>query len=347
MESSSLTFGKSRSDTDSIVRFLDEELRPQAGFSIRDEYPAVFQELPGGVSFYAEQNGKIVAHVACLTRIFRAPRFHFKVGLIGSVVTAPEYRGVGLASGLVRTALSELKNSGCFVAVLWAENPMMYQALGFERAGREQALQFSAQEIRDDDLGEPVHEYDPKRHAEGVWRLYHQHRWTLDRSLQEMKRLCRIPEAKVFVTLNADSVTSYLVVQKGLDFPNYIHEWGGRMETVRNNIARVQKQFYPSKDLTLIAPAGYDLSVIRPLAKSHSLGVVGMMKLLDRGRLRAVYLDYLKAEGKPLWLDESWGGDGRSVSTKTDSEFLKAVLGDEGVGEHPELPFYLWGFDSI
>jgi GNAT superfamily N-acetyltransferase len=347
LESSSLSFGSIRSDDASIVRFLDEELRAQAGFSVRDEFPAVFQELPGGNSFYAEQNGKIVAHAACLTRIFRHPRFHFKVGLIGSVVTTPEYRGVGLASLLVKTALAELKNSGCFVAILWAENPAMYRALGFERAGREQSLQFSAPEISEDDLGEPVIEYDPKRHAEGVWRLYHQHRWTLDRSLQEMKRLCRVPGTKVFVTLNSDSVTSYLAVQKGLDFPNYIHEWGGRMETVRSNIARVQKQFYPSHNLTLIAPAAYDLSLIRPLAQTHSVGVVGMMKLLDRGRLRAVYLDYLKAVGESNWLDDSWGGDGRSVSTKTDSEFVKAVFGDENEMDHPVLPFFLWGFDSI
>jgi hypothetical protein len=147
--------------------------------------------------------------------------------------------------------------------------------------------------------------------------------------------------------LNAGSVTSYLAVQKGLDFPNYIHEWGGRLETVRNNIARVQRQFYPSQDLTLIAPAAYDLTVIRSLAQRHSVGVLGMMKLLDRGRLRAVYLDYLKSEGERIWLDESWGGDGRSVSTKTDSEFLKVVFGDESEPEHPLLPFFLWGFDSI
>lgn len=347
MEQSSFHFGMSRSDSPAIVQFLDGELRPGAGFSIRDEFPAVFGEFPGGNSLYAEVGGNVVGHVAFLTRVFRHPLFYFKVGLIGSVVTAERFRGRGIASTLLREALSQLKNNGCFFSVLWAENPDFYRPLGFERVGREQSLRFSAAEIVEEDIAEKVVSFDPKRHMEAIWRLYHQHPLTVDRSLQEFKRLSRTPQARIFVTVTDEVVTSYLVVHKGSDFENYIHEWGGRLESVRSNIAHVQKKVFGEKDLTLIAPGDWDLKKLRSLAKETQAGVVGMAKLLDRQRLRALYLDYLKAIGQKSWMGDEWGGDGRSVSSKTDSEFLRAILGDQGESSHPLLPFFLWGFDSI
>ncbi len=348
MENTPFQFGISRSDTPSIVRFLDDELRQDAGFSIRDEFPAVFGDFPGGNSLYVESAGRVVSHVAYLTRVFRHPHFHFKVGLIGSVVTAEAFRGHGIASSLLREALLQLKNNGCLFAILWAENPEFYRPLGFERAGQEQSLKFTADEINDCEVTEAVVEFDPRLHAEGVWRLYRQHELTVDRSLQEFKRLCRIPNARIFVTLSDEGgVTSYIVIHKGLDFQNYIHEWGGTMDHVRANVARVQKQFFSDRELTLIAPGRYDLKKLRPLAVETSHGVVGMVKLLDRPRLRALYNDYLKLSGEKAWMGEEWGGDGRSVPTKTDSEFLRAVLGDDGRSAHPVLPFFLWGLDSI
>lgn len=347
MESVPLQFGHSRSDTPAIVRFLDEQLRPEAGFSVRDEFPAVFGDYPGGQSLYVESQGRVVSHVAYLTRVFRHPLFHFKVGLIGSVVTSEAFRGHGIASSLLREALLQLKNNGCLFAVLWAENSEFYRPLGFERAGWEQSLRFAASEIADADLNETVVAFDPRVHTEGIWRLYRQHSLTVDRSLQEFKRLCRIPNTRIFVTENHDSVSSYIVIHKGLDFENYIHEWGGKLEQVRANIARVQRQVFPDRELTLIAPGQYDLKCLRPMALESSTGVLGMVKLLDRPRLRAVYLDYLKATGAKLWMGEEWGGDGRSLPTKTDAEFMRAVLGHAGETPHPVLPFFLWGLDSI
>jgi GNAT superfamily N-acetyltransferase len=347
MEQTPVQFGIAKSDSLPIVQFLDEAIRPGVSFSVRDEFPSVFGDYPGGQSLFAEHSGKVIAHVAILPRVFRHPLFHFKVGLIGSVVTTPEFRGHGIASALLRESLVQLKNAGCLFAVLWAESPAIYKALGFERTGTEQSLRFSSSEIVDEDLTEAVYAFDSRKHVEGLWRLYRQHKVSIDRSLQEMKRLCRIPESKIFVTLSGETVTSYIVVNKGLDFPNYIHEWGGRLETVRANIARVQRQYFPQTDLTLIAPGSYDLSLLRRMTKEHHVGVVGMMKLLDRQRLRAVYLDYLKASNERNWMDETWGGDGRSPSHRTDAEFMKAVLGDATTTATPKLPFFLWGLDSI
>ncbi len=336
------------SDSPGIVRFLDAELRPHAGYSIREEYPSVFGDLPGGQSIYVESEGRVVSHVAYLTRVFRHPHFHFKVGLIGSVVTAQAYRGHGIASSLLREALLQLKNAGCLVAVLWAENAEFYSPLGFVRAGKEQAIRFSSSLISEADLIEPALEYDPKLHAESVWRLYRQHDLTVDRSLQECKKLCRIPHARVFVTQSPDgAVTSYLAVHKGMDFQDYIHEWGGSIESLRANIAWVQKQVYPDRELTLIAPGHYDLKLLRAISIGSSDGILGMIKLLDRPRLRALYFDYLKAIGEKSWMGEEWGGDGRSVPTKTEGEFIRGVFGESTPSAHPVLPFFLWGFDSI
>ncbi len=347
VKNESFQFGMSPSDSAAIVQFLDENLRPGAGFSVREEFPSVFGEYPGANSFYAQAGGRVVGHAAFMSRVFRHPLFHFKVGLIGSVVTAEAYRGHGIASTLLREALAQLKNSGCLFAVLWAENADFYRPLGFERVGREQSFRFSAASIADDEIRDVVQEFDSARHLEGLWRLYHQHSLTVDRSIQEFKRLTRIPHARIFVTVEADTVTSYTVVHKGLDFENYIHEWGGRLECVRSNVAFLQKKIFKQQDLTLIAPGEYDLAKLRSLSQESHRGVLGMAKLLDRQRLRALYLDYLKATGNKLWMTDEWGGDGRSMPLKTDAEFMRAVLGEEKPAEHPTLPFFLWGFDSI
>lgn len=336
-----------RSDSPAIIGFLDQELRATAGFSVRDEYPALFGDFPGGHSIFVQSGERVIAHVAILTRVLRHTHFHFKIGLIGSVITAADYRGHGIASTLMREAVAQLKNQGCLLAMLWGDNTAFYKPLGFERAGREQCLYFSPDRITPGSFAENVFPFDPKRHAEGVWRLYLQHDLTVDRSLQEFKRLCRVPHSRLFVTTEGETVTSYIAINKGLDFPDCIHEWGGRPDSIRANIARVQKLILPDRALSLIAPAHVDLGYLKAFTTECHQGVLGYIRLLDRTRLRAVYLDYLKAVGEKPDLGEEWGGDGRTVSTKTDGEFLVRVLGNQLSPAHPVLPLFLWGLDSI
>lgn len=331
-----------------LAQFLDAELRPEADFSVVDEFPSLFRDFPGGDSLYIERSGRIATHAGVLAREYFHPDFTLRVGLIGSVATAADWRGHGLGRQIVGAALERLSYRGCAIAVLWSDTPEFYAPMGFTRAGRERDIAFSPTSVL-----QPTTEalaMDPERHAPGIWRLYLRHEGRLDRSLEEQKRLVRIPRARFFVTEKQGAVTSYLAIQKGIDFAGYIHEWGGDLEALRQNIAWVQRNAYPEQGLTLIAPASLELRSLEAMAERTWNGVVGLVKLLDRRALMASYLAWLRKRG----IEGRWNSiDGvmhlgeERIALKKDEDYLMLVLGSELTPTRPVLPFFLWGLDSI
>lgn len=318
-----------------VLSFLDKQLRPDAGFSLRDEYPSLFHRAPGGESLYLDGDGDVVAHAAFLTRIFRHPDYEMKIGLIGSVVTAPKLRGRGFGSLLVTRALDELRRRGSVVALLWSEKNDFYGPLGFHRAGRECDFRFPAQ--LQPEGPEPV-AFEPARHARGLWECYRRHTAGLDRSQAELEKLCAIPRSRIFVTEREGKVTSYLAIQKGADFENYIHEWGGEISELRRNIAWVQTRYFPLAELTLISPAYYDRQSFQDMARLQWDGVLGLIKVLDPTALISVYREFLRKHSLALPWDEP---------PRDEAELLRVIFGDASPPAHPVLPFFLWGFDSV
>ncbi len=332
---------------DRLVRFLDVQLRPNESHSLKAEYPSVFGEFPGGESLFIESEGQVASHACFLIREFQNEDRRLKVGLIGSVTTGPEFRGRGMAKAVLEETVTELKRQGCVIAVLWSGQPEFYKLLGFHRAGRELDLRFSPSTVPAVESG--VFEYDQTKHSHFVWRLYQKHDVRVDRSLEEQKELLRIPKARVFVTEKDGKVTSYVVVNKGADFTDFIHEWGGEPDELRRNVAWVQKRAFPERPLTLIAPYHYRLEALKQIADRTVDGVLGLVKVLDTGKLLALYRNYLRQHA----IDAKWEGDEKVrfgevvIDTSTDEGLLKAVFGGEDAFTHPALPFFLWGFDSI
>lgn len=318
-----------------LLNFLDRQLRPDAGYSLKDEYPSLFLRAPGGESFYIDGDDGPAAHVAFLVREFKHPDYQMRIGLIGSVVTAPKYRGRGLGTLLVTKAMEELRRRGSVIALLWSDKTDFYGPLGFHRAGREFDFRFpTSLEAKGT---EPV-AFNAERHAKGLWECYRSHSAGIDRSREELEKLCSIPKSRIFVTERGSSVTSYIAIQKGADFENYIHEWGGDMGELLRNIAWVQTREFPKAELTLICPAYYDAASFRNLARLHWDGVLGLIKILDLPALIEIYKTYLKKQR----LDLPW-----SEPPRDELAGLRAIFGDASPLTHPVLPFFLWGFDSV
>lgn len=329
-----------------IFDFLNGQLRKGSGFSICDEYPSLFGDFPGGYSLVARVNALMAGHVGVLAREFTAPALRMKIGLIGSVVTAPEYRHHGVASALMQRAILDLKSRGCLVTMLWADDPSFYEPFEFYRAGREIDFRFIPGSLPSE-AAEPTL-FDEKKHTNLVWRLYQKHTLKLDRSLEEQKALVRIPRAQIFLSIRKNEVTSYLVIHKGMDFTDYIHEWGGDLCEVQRNIAGTQKFHFGNRPLTLIAPATYDLSLIRAIATEEVKGVVGLMRVLDKTLLLKLYSSYLRSQGVIHQVKSDrfvFGKEEYAISTSR--EILSLVFGDAGEPKNLKLPFFLWGFDSI
>jgi GNAT superfamily N-acetyltransferase len=340
-----------------VINFLNVQLRSAGTFSVNDEYPSLFGEFPGGESLVIKLNGHIASHVGLLVREFQHPAFRLRVGLIGSVATATEFQGRGFATELVNQAMIQLRRKGCAIALLWSENLDFYSSFGFVRAGRELDLQFRAHDLPE--FAEKPVPFNLKTHGHKLWRLYQKHDVKLDRSLEEQKRLCAVPNMKIFVTEKNDAVTSYLAIGKGADFSNYVHEWAGETEDLLINLSGVAKKYYPDTVLTLLAPAHYPLNGLRRLALQENRGVLGLMKIVDKQSLMNRYCHYLRScKIEHTWDRENgiFSSHGAEIKLNQESDYLRLVF--EGIGQEAEAPerlsskptaapFFLWGLDSI
>ncbi len=331
-----------------IFQFLDSETQKSQVSSVKEEYPSVFKAVPGGESLYIQQGDEVVSHVAILDREFQHPSVRMKVGLIGSVVTRPDYRGQGYATHLIRQACIELKKRGCMIALLWSDQPNFYLPLGFYRSGREQDVRFSLK-FKMENMG-IVRPMDFDKDAHFIWRLYQKQNCRLDRSLEEQKKLLKIPRVNVFVTEQNGKLSSYIAINKGADFTGFIHEWGGDVLEVQRNIAYCQSQYFPDKPLTLIAPAEYDISILKQIAEDKWEGVLGLIKVLDKNLLLSTYMNYLKTKR----IEHVWSKNKDSIlfsnsefSIVTEGDVVQLVFGSETLYSHPTVPFFVWGFDSI
>ena len=123
----------SHQDKEGVVEFLNEELRPGAGFSIETEYPSLFGEFPGGGSVVLRKGNQIVAHAGYLVREVSHEDYRLRLGLIGSVVTTPDYRRLGLAGRVLEEVMSILRRRGCQLAMLWSDKTSYYGRYGYMR----------------------------------------------------------------------------------------------------------------------------------------------------------------------------------------------------------------------
>ncbi|MFM8316691.1 MAG: hypothetical protein ACKOA8_20610, partial [Deltaproteobacteria bacterium] len=245
-------------------------------------------------------------------------------------------------------ACVELKKRGCLIALLWSDQNDFYLPLGFYRSGREQDLRFSPKFLRAEEGDVRPMNFDKDAHL--IWRLYQKQDFRLDRSLEEQKKLLKVPNAQVYVTEKEGRLSSYIVINKGADFTDYIHEWGGELSEVQRNISYCQKNPFSDRPLTLIAPAQSDISILKQISEEKWEGALGLIKILEKNLLLSTYMNYLKTKN----IEHVWSKNKDSIlfsetefSIQTDTDVIQLVFGDENRNTHPTLPFFLWGFDSI
>ncbi len=331
-----------------VFHFLNHESGTGGVRAVKEEYPSLFRASPGGESLCAMDGDQLISHVAYIDREFQHPNVRMKVGLIGSVATHSSYRGRGLASQLIQQACLELKKRGCLIALLWSDQNDFYLPLGFYRSGREQDLRFSPKFLRVEEGDVRPMNFDKDAHL--IWRLYQKQDFRLDRSLEEQKKLLKVPNAQVYVTEKEGRLSSYIVINKGADFTDYIHEWGGELSEVQRNISYCQKNPFSDRPLTLIAPAQSDISILKQISEEKWEGALGLIKILEKNLLLSTYMNYLKTKN----IEHVWSKNKDSIlfsetefSIQTDTDVIQLVFGDENRNTHPTLPFFLWGFDSI
>lgn len=356
-----------RDDPQGALPLMETVLRD--GGSLAPDYPLVFEEGRSGRVVIAEDGGSVRSTCALLERDLIFGEDRISVGLIGSVSTAEDFRGRGLATAVLDHAEAELLKRGCFASLLWADSAEFYLGRGYREIGSECDFGLPHTLAPFLPLSESVVEAHPSQFAE-LHELYCDHSSRVDRQYEESCALYATPGMQIVVELHGGHPVAYACYGRGHDLQGVIHEWAGETEGVLACIRSLIEEHTPTREgqaIFLMAPdleSGEELTrrlLDADVPSAH--GVLAMGKLLDVGaatdRVRAASSDPLVVR---LVSDQSVEFTGPAGSLACDASDLMELLlpprGDRtflkraertlGV-EFPALPLnpFLWGLDSI
>ena len=306
------------------------------GAKIREEYPLVFEEEFDGRVISLEEQGVTQACCAILERDFLVERQRVKGGLIGSVVTAPEFRVQGKGTHLLIQAEAALQIQGCAFAVLWAENPKWYIDRGYGPMSSEHTFLINRDLVASLPELEEVRSMLPGD-AKAIHSLYQRHSVRVERSLEETEALLDCPDMLVLVSVRQGKVAAYACMGRGRDLQGAVHEWGGSSHEILGLLRAYLEIAYPdgrpfetvidpetgnevpvAEQILLMAPP----SAVDLCLRLESLGVPSMHSMLALGKI----------------LD-------RNAAAK----LLNEVIGKAGsveVTDDPQRPFLIQGRDK-
>jgi GNAT superfamily N-acetyltransferase len=199
--------------------------------------------VPAGASFYddfavwdprcnlrvarwgAYQGERLVASAlgrsAWLSGRTRADRR--RIGIVGGVVTSPDFRGQGLATRLVANACEAHRREGCAAAALWGSEHTLYRRIGFRLAGEQARVPLDELLAGRPARAATIHE----GWTTGVFHALLRRSGGLaleeaDRSWIEAHR-----NVRWFWAGSLEQPSAYAALGRGIDLGGIVHEWGG------------------------------------------------------------------------------------------------------------------------
>ena len=334
------------------------------GRNLAAEYPLVFgPEFPGSL-VGLEKDGDVISACAILPRDLVCNGWLLRMGLIGSVTTAEEFRGQGLAGQLLERAEQTLFCDGAVFSMLWADDPKFYASKGYVPMGLELDYRFTPDMAGKLPEPEGVRWMQSRDH-DGVHGLYVRHSHRMDRNLAETSALLCGPEMTSLVCEQEGEIVGYIVMGRGKDLQGVIHEWGGSTKAVLACV-RVVLDSLPqgSQGLFLMCPAtAVDMrKTLLDLEVPALEGVLAMGRVIDLAGMAQVFRRF----GDPRLKVEQDSNHVRLTGpngtvTLDRKQCLLATMppqGNRGVIDAMEaetgirfdgLPLYpfAWGLDSI
>lgn len=350
----------------SVMRFLDENLRPDADWSIQAEYPVALSQQNIGNIRIIKNNDQVLSHAVMRPLIVKSPIGLFKVAGIGSVVTSSEHRNQGLSRTIIENCLQSAREHGCDFAILWTNLYDFYRKMGFELAGSEMSV------VIEKELDVSMDGWKildtPKVAADAIHRLYTRHTVVSLRTLSETEQYLRIPNTRVYTAWDATgALQAYAIEGKGADLNGYVHEWGGSVPALMALFAHARRT--QKRPLTVIIPA-HSQNLLRHL-RNHQVivneGFLGMVKILNHVNLFSKIKRHARAMGvADLVLehrqDTTFIGCGASVfKTDSDADVIRLVFGPHKASQIHDfdpktcaalettlpVPMWIWGWDSV
>lgn len=361
------TRSPSPNEYDHVVKFLDQNLRPNSQWSISAEYPtALAKENLHNIRIIKEGD-KVLSHAVIRPMILKTPIAIYKVATIGSVVTESSHRNQGLSKAILNDCLHQAQIMGCDFAVLWTNLYDFYRQLNFELAGYEISL------IINKDIGV---EADGLKFVKGanvdpqaILRVMNQHTICSVRTADDIRKYFAIPNARVYTAWNQQGgLEAYAVEGKGADLDGYIHEWGGgvsKLVPLLNHIYRDQK-----RPINVISPV-HSENLIRTLLQQGATmheGYLGMFRLINAQNFFAKIQRHVRQDlgVTDFVLEESngqykIGTHKQTLTTSNPLEMIQIIFGPKDVREILRfsnetaevlnrvfpLRIWFWGWDSV
>lgn len=350
-----------------LVRFLDEQLRPNEDWSITSEYPIAFS-LPNrkNIRIIAEEE-KIISHAVMKYLMIKTPFGIFKVAGIGSVVTDPNHRNKGLSTKVLEACVQAAKEENCDLAILWTEIFGFYQKMGFELAGRENSFILN-KDITPNNLDLKCvenNQVDPI----ALRKLYDSHTVATIRSAEDIKKFLQIPNTKLYTAWDQNNnLKAFAVEGRGADLTNYIHEWAGGTQELLALFSHIQAKY--ENGVVIISPE--HSQNLNSQLKSHNLkhhqGNLGMIKITNLNHVMFKLQRYARAIGIDNFIIAQDKDQSIIIGTKKhqyrlkDEAALTRLLFTPGVSKEIKnidketkeifnqilpIPIWVWGWDSV
>jgi GNAT superfamily N-acetyltransferase len=213
-----------------LVAFLDDGLRGGERGRLEAEYPLSMnaRDLRGHYAIFAER--RPVAHAMLHGVEIRARACGVRVGLIGNVYTAPEWRGRGFARRCVEACVAAARVRGFPVVMLWSERHELYAQLGFSPCGHERRISLGRSAIAQARVGDAAQDVGAVRSSDfpALESLYASKPVHVFRAPGSLSRLARAPEVALLVARSGrGEAIAYAACGRGDDLRGVIHEWAG------------------------------------------------------------------------------------------------------------------------
>lgn len=353
--------------SDGALSLMQRVLR--GGGSITPEYPTIFEADADGTFVTIEEESEVRAACVIVARELVVPNVRLRAGLIGSVATDPRHQKRGLGTKLVDAACTALRERGCIVAILWADDSGFYQRRGWREFGCERDFIVSPEDLESLPVPRGVRELRATD-IESVHALYERHPRRVARKLAETRALMACPGMTTLVCDLGGEVSAYACLGRGHDLHDVVHEWAGDTDDVLRLVrAHLERRMDTGSEaeIYVMAPGAHgELQGRLALAGvPSSVGVLGMAKVIDPEGLAFVCAQALGPRGlvrvKTGEKDtvEFVGPAGRVLVANDDLlDLALAARGERGIARAlaknlgiddrglPLLPF-IWGLDSI
>ena len=349
-----------------VVRFLDDNLRPQEQWSISSEYPnAIVEANRNNMRIIAERD-QVVSHALIRPMIVKAPAGLFKIAGLGSVVTSSDHRNQGLSTQTIGACLEAARAQACDFAILWTNLYDFYRRMDFELGGSEVSALID-RDLKAADATLKIVE-GAKVAPEAIHRLYSQHTVSSIRTVEEVRRYLQIPNSRVYTAWDqAGQLKAYAVEGKGADLNGYVHEWGGGVSALMTLFEHIRK--VQARPITVIVP-GHSQNLLRALTEQGialTEGFLGMVKILNADSLFQKVKRHARSQGvQDLVLEKTNGkfifGVGlRIFETDSERDIVRLLFGPQKASEIHDFPkeaaaslekclplnMWVWGWDSV